>query len=197
MAARKVKIDLLLRKDFSQKSAGKLLLWALTVGRYIAIFTELVVIAGVIARFTLDYQRNRITEDILEQQALVDSYYSTELQIRRVHAQLSTVAQLEDKQLEVAETLEKLSAITPPDLRVDSMKYDQEALEIEGAVLSAQGLSTFLFGLQTLPAFDDIVLESVETGGPKDPSIHFVVVVELGGIVEQTPTQQQASESEL
>lgn len=198
MAARKLKIDLLLKQDFTKKSAGKLLLWALTVGRYIAIFTELVVIAGVIARFTLDYQRNRITEDILEQKAILASYRPTELRMRRLNEQFSTISRLEKEQVESAGMLEKLAQITPLDLRFESLKLDQQELKIEGLVLSSRGLAAFLSGLQSLPDSQDIVLQSVETGGLKDPTIKFSVSVEF---IEKIPTKavsrQSVEEEEL
>lgn len=173
MAFRKPKIDLLAREELIQKTGGKLLLWALTVGRYIAIFTELVVIAGVIARFTLDFQRNNITENLLEQQAILASYQPTELQIRRIHKQLETVAGFESKKLGADEVFLKLSEIIPIDMRFTSFTLNLDSMKISGVTLSLQGFATFISGLYSRFEFSDIILDSIESGGPKDPSLYF------------------------
>lgn len=197
MAARKVKIDLLPREGFSQRTSGRFLLWALTVGRYIAIFTELVVISGVIARFTLDYQRNSITEDILEQQAILASYKPTEQRIRRLDQQFETVANLELQNLGVEKLLLLLPEITPIDMQFDSLNLSYESIKISGNSLSLQGFSTFVLGLQAVEDFSDIILDSIESGGPQDPSIYFALTIDLGrSLPEETETTNTKTDSD-
>src|SRR4030042_4161816 len=181
-----LKIDLLMRQDVPQKSTGRFLLWALTVGRYIAIFTELVVIAGVIARFTLDYQRNRITENILEQQTIIASYEKTETRINQVSEQLATLTRLNQFQLYPYELIQKISSFTPNDVRITEFTSTSEGLDLKGVALSPQGLSTFLSGVYSLQEFKDIILKNLETGGPKDPGITFVLSVVLTDTTKET-----------
>lgn len=177
MPARKLKIDLLLRKDLTQKYSGRFLLWALTVGRYIAIFTELVVIAGVIARFTLDYQRNNITEDVLEQQKILASYQLTETRMKRLSKLFSTVAAIEGNKSFAAELLTDLGKVTPFDLRFETLQISPESMEMSGVSLSANSFAAFLSGLNSFKEFDDIILDSIQSGGPQDSSIHFTLSV--------------------
>jgi Tfp pilus assembly protein PilN len=185
-----IKIDLLLKKDLTQKSSGRFLLWALTVGRYIAIFTELVVIAGVIARFTLDYQRNKLSESILEQQTIIASYQDTEEKINKLFEQLKVLSSLDQNQLHPYEMINKISAFTPNDLRITDFTMTIEGLEIKGVALSPNGLSAFLSGIYSLEDFKDIVLKSLETGGPRDPSITFVLNVVLTDKPVQTTSKK-------
>jgi hypothetical protein len=177
MAAQKPKIDLLIRKDLTQKYSGQLLLWALTVGRYIAIFTELVVIAGIIARFTLDYQRNNITENILEQQIILASYKTTENQVRRLSKQLETITSINSNRLFAASLLDRLVKNIPVDMRLDTLTIKTDLMEMSGVSLSPQGFAVFLSGLYTYQDFSDIVLDSIQSGGPQDPSLHFTLIV--------------------
>lgn len=197
MAARKLNINLLLREDFSQKTIGRFLLWALTVGRYIAIFTELVVIAGVIARFALDQQRNNITEDIIEQQAILASYKSSETKIRRVHQQLQTISSLSQEGTKAEYLLKMLPQLTPRDMRYDSLTISKSSADITGVVLSTEGFSTFLATLQSSLEYEDIILSSLETGGPQDPSIHFQLSIEFGKTTQQKTRLSSESSGEI
>jgi Tfp pilus assembly protein PilN len=185
MAARKPHIDLLMREDFSKRAVGRFLLWALTVGRYIAIFTELVVIAGVIARFVLDQQRNNITENIIEQQAILASYESSESKIRRVYQQLKTVSAIDQERLEADNLLTLLPQLTPVDMKYDFLNISKETVEITGATLTIEGFSAFLTNLYNNLDFEDIILNSLQTGGPQDPSIHFQISIEFKPEVKQ------------
>lgn len=194
MAGKKKKIDLLVKKRLSQKGLGQLLLWALTVGRYIVIFTELIVILGVVARFTLDVQRNSISENIVDQQAILANYRSTEKKFRRLQQQLKTVSSLEQESVVGSNILRKLSEIMPVDMRINSVSVSPESVSLSGLSLSPQGFSTFLSGLQSDSRYVDIVLESISSGGSQDPTLQFLLKAELVDSSQKTQPVQQIEE---
>ncbi len=181
MAARKPTIDLLSREDLSQRPVGRLLLWVLTVGRYIVIFTELVVITGFIIRIVLDRNLNRINEDLFKQKAILASYLQTELRVRRVDKQYVTVTRIKQEQRHIGQLLEKIGQLAPKDLRFSLLNIEPESMEISAVVLSPEGFSTFLGSLQADPAIGDLILESVESGSAQDPGIHFRLTVQFAG----------------
>ncbi len=194
MAGKKKKIDLLVKKRLSQKGLGQLLLWALTVGRYIVIFTELIVILGVVARFTLDVQRNSISENIADQQAILSNYLSTEKKFRRLQQQLKTVSSLEQEGVVGSDILRKLSEIMPVDMRINSVAIDLKSISLNGIALSPQGFSTFLSGLQSDPQNINVILESISSGGSQDPTLQFSLKVELVGSSQKPQPVQQIEE---
>ena len=59
-------INLLPREEFEQKTVGRFLIWALTVGRWIVIVTELIVITAFLSRFKLDRDLANLYEKIRE-----------------------------------------------------------------------------------------------------------------------------------
>ena len=71
MAAQNKDIELLPKEEWEKTSLGKFIKWVLTVGRYIVIFTELIVISAFISRFKLDRDLSKIYEDIEKKQSLV------------------------------------------------------------------------------------------------------------------------------
>jgi len=189
MTARKPTIDLLSREDISQRPVGRLLLWILTVGRYIVIFTELVVIAGFIIRVVLDRNLNAINEDLLRQKAILASYFPTEQRVRRVHQQFTTITRIEQEKRPMGKLLEQISQISPKDLRFSSLNVEPDSMVMSAVDLSPLGFSTFLGNLQADPTIGDLILQSVESGTAQDPGIHFNLTVEFAG----APALQTAS----
>lgn len=181
MAARKLHIDLLTREDITRSTVGRLLLFLLTGGRYIVIFTELVVIAGFVGRVILDRNLNGVNEDILEQKAILASYQPTEQRLRVVQQQLDSFIFVSKARIPSTTILSELSQVTPVDMRIISLAMSQQILDVSGVALSTSGLATFLARLQANSRFSDIILHSVATKGPQDPTLPFGVSVEIGG----------------
>jgi hypothetical protein len=61
-----LEVNLLPKDPFLSTSLGKLLQWSLTVGRYLVIFTELIVVSSFAARFSLDRQVTDLNASILQ-----------------------------------------------------------------------------------------------------------------------------------
>lgn len=179
MAAHRPSIDLLAREDFAQRSIGRLLLWILTVGRYIVIFTELIVIAGFVTRVVLDRNLSHVNEDLYEQQAILASYQPVEDRLRRIDQQLTAYGRIASDRLDGSQLTSDLTQMTPVDLRYDLLDITPEAVEIRATALSPGGFAAYITRLQAYPPFLDLVLESVQTGGPQDPSLQFNLTGEL------------------
>ena len=82
-AARKLtEINLLPKERWETGVLGKLLKWALNIGRYVVVFTELVVIGAFLYRFGLDRQLTDLKEEIGQKQALVESFGDFEAKFR-------------------------------------------------------------------------------------------------------------------
>jgi len=73
MPAQKSQIELLPREEWEETSFGKFLKWLLTVGRYIVIFTELVVILAFLSRFKLDRDLTDLYKQIENKQAIIQN----------------------------------------------------------------------------------------------------------------------------
>jgi Tfp pilus assembly protein PilN len=181
MAARRPNIDLLSREDFAQRAVGRVLLWILTVGRYIVIFTELIVIAGFITRVVLDRNLSSVNEVLVEQKAILASYQPVENRFRRVHQQLDSYSQMDADRLDVSKLLDDLIQTIPTNMQFESLTIDKnrEAMDVTAVVLSPASFSVFLSKLQAMPELDDLILESVEIGSAQDPSIKFRLSVEF------------------
>src|SRR3989344_7346869 len=83
-AAKLAKINLLPKDSFDFSTLGKFLRWSLTTGRVLVVLTEFVVILAFGSRFYFDKRLNDLVEEIVQKQAVVDSYAEIEKTTRDI-----------------------------------------------------------------------------------------------------------------
>jgi Tfp pilus assembly protein PilN len=173
MAARKKEINLLPKEPWESGILGQLIPWTLSVGRYVVVFTELIVISAFLYRFGLDRRLTDLNEKIKQKQAVVSSYGDLEAKFNRVQEQLQKIKAAEEAPVKIDEVLENISQITPADAAYDSITINQKEVSLQGRVLSEAGLATLLTQAQLSKAFSDVSLENVSSGTEKEQAIIF------------------------
>jgi hypothetical protein len=83
-----IRINLLPKDPFLSTPLGRFLTWSLHVGRYLVIFTELVVITSFGSRFVIDRQVTDLNVQLREKQTIIQSYGSLEQDVRTVQKKL-------------------------------------------------------------------------------------------------------------
>jgi ACT domain-containing protein len=71
--ARKKEISLLPDKDNPNSVIGRILVWVSSVGRYVVVFTELIIIGIFFSRFSLDRANSDISEKVRQKRAMLNS----------------------------------------------------------------------------------------------------------------------------
>ncbi len=178
-ARSKKEINLLPKSEFEKSSVGKFLDWALTVGRYIVIFTEFIVIVCFLSRFKLDKDLERVNKQIKEQQSIIISFEDLEKNVRYTQDRLKTVKTTSDKNKKLAFLLQELTKIIPIDVILTDLAIDQTKLQISGRALSNNGLNTFLVQLKNSKSFSKINLTQVSSQGRTNPSFVFAIEANL------------------
>ncbi len=173
MAARKKEINLLPKEPWETGILGQLIPWTLSVGRYVVVFVELIVISAFLYRFGLDRQLTDLNEKIKQKQAIVSSYGDLEAKFKRVQGQLEKIKTTDEASVKIDEVLDKISQITPTDAAYDSITINQKEISLQGRVLSEAGLATLLTQAQTSQGFSDVRLENVSSGTEKEQAIIF------------------------
>jgi len=175
LTAQKNTINLLIQDKFERTPIGRFLKWALTVGKYIVILTQLIVIAAFLFRFKLDNNLEVLNENINQNQELIIASQDLEYKARIVQDQLETLKMINEDQVLISQTIEALSQITPLEVKLETVNLSQKSINIEGSALSEIGLATLINGLQNQPNFNKINVNSVSTGGPKNPALTFKI----------------------
>ena len=94
MAARKKAIEFLPQEEWQKGTLGHLLKWALTVGRFIVVFTELIVILAFLSRFKFDRDLTDLNEAVSQKKAIVEAAADFEQDFLFLQKQLETIAGL-------------------------------------------------------------------------------------------------------
>jgi len=173
MAARKKEINLLPKEPWETGILGQLILWTLSVGRYVVVFVELIVIAAFLYRFGLDRQLTDLNEKIKQKQVIISSYGDLEAKFKQVQEQLQKIKTTGETSVKMEEVLDKISQITPVDAVYDSIVINQKEVSLQGKVLSEAGLATLLAQAQANKGFSDVSLENVSSGTEKEQAIIF------------------------
>jgi Tfp pilus assembly protein PilN len=156
------KINLVPKDPFFNTILGKTLKWALSVGRYIVIFTELVVILSFVTRFTLDRQVTDLNNAINQKQTVISSFGDLEKNVRIIQAKIENYLQIE-QQTNIAEVFPALSEITPPTVQLDQLIIKAGNISFTGTAKTQEGLNTLITNIQLSPAFADVEINKIES----------------------------------
>jgi len=170
----------LLPKDELEKSTfGQFLKWALSIGRYIVMSVELLVILAFLFRFKLDQDKAALTEEIKRQQTVIGSFTELEKNVRYTQKRLELVKKIKQEPFNPSQILEDLAKLTPIDVTLSELAIKNDSLIIKGYGLSNVGLDTFLSGLKSSKKFSQINLQSVSSKGRKDPTLNFELTIKV------------------
>lgn len=176
MPARTAELNLLPKEVWEKGFLGQLLTWILSVGRYVVVFTELIVISAFLYRFGLDRTLTDLRGSIKNKQAIITGFGDLEKSFRLVQTKLNTVKTV-SSQPRVANTLSLLSQMVPVDAVLTNITVNQEQVVLEGRVASQVGLATLLNQAQLKSEFSDVVLENVKSATDKTAGIEFRLIM--------------------
>lgn len=159
-------INLIPKDPFFKTTLGRFLNWAVHVGRYVVIFTELVVISSFAARFTLDRRLTDLNDSIHHKSTIVESYGELENKFRLAQAKIENFNQV-DQTNNLVEIFPKLQQVVPPDVVLESLEIQPGAIQLEATALSNNSLKFFINNLQLSSNFEKIVVDKIESQGEK------------------------------
>jgi Tfp pilus assembly protein PilN len=172
-----IAINLLSQDDFSQSAVGRVMLWALSIGRYIVVFTELIVILSFLSRFKLDRDLTDLNEAIARQKAIILSYGNLENDLRFTQSQLALVRQVQTP-LTPPAVLDLLGQTIPADVRLTQLQITPNTLDLQATALSTQGFTRFINNLLSRDEVKHLSLNGV-TSKDQGLTITFSLNAEL------------------
>ncbi len=155
-------INLLPQDPFFETHLGRVLNWAINIGRYILIFTEFIVIASFGARFTIDRKITDLNNKIHQKSALIQSQRQFESTFRLAQAKIKNYQQIE-QQDNLVDIFPTLQSVVPSDFYMNRLTIGQQDLSVEGVALSNRALNYFISNLQLSPYFNKISVSNIES----------------------------------
>lgn len=154
-------INLLPKDEFEKKALGRFLIWALTVGRWIVVFTELLVILAFLSRFKLDQDLADLNESIREKQAIIAASSIFEQNFRQTQKRLNDVQLLESRQIGTNKLFAELSRVTPEGITFKNLSIANNSLNLVASAQTEKSLGEFFGNLSVSNVFKDISVANI------------------------------------
>jgi len=147
--------------DFEKTRTGKFLKWALSVGRIIVIFTELLVIMAFLGRFKFDSDLTDLHNAIEQKKSIIASAAVLEKNFLQIQARIEKIPLVENEQVPYDALISDVAKMTPIDVMINRITFTKTQITFSGSVLSEAGLATLIYQLRSSPKFSDISLDNI------------------------------------
>jgi len=172
-----VQINLLPKDQFFQTALGRVLKWASTVGRFLIICTELVVILSFAARFKLDRELTDLNEQIIQKSAIVGSYGAIEEEVNAIHKK-TTFMKAETEQLSPTEVLDLIAKRMPANTILSTTQAQPNTIVVTGNALSSNDFSQFIRALQLSPQVTNLNIDQIKSDEKRGTGFEFSIRIE-------------------
>ncbi len=159
----KESISLLPKHGLEGTFLGKFFDWVFSVGRYIVVFTELIVIGAFLSRFWLDRRNTDLSDKLRQQRAILESTKEFENEFRLFQAKLNVVAQELETEEDLLLPFQVVVKTLPSDVYLKSFNWSQEdqRATLSTAIFSEAGLSLFIDNLLSQPEVSSIEIGTI------------------------------------
>jgi Tfp pilus assembly protein PilN len=167
-----ISINLIPKDPFFDSTVGRILQWALSAGRYIVIFTELVVIVSFAARFTLDREITDLNSDIHSYAQIIEQDEVFEQEFVSIQDRLTDLKSI-DTESDIIGIFQDLTRVTPQDIDIQQLAISPTKVTITGRTLSQTSFNLLVNNLQLSGDFFNINITRVESGDTNEPGFGF------------------------
>ncbi len=176
----KKEISLLPDKNAVRTLGDKFVKWVLSVGKYIVIFTQLIVISAFLSRFWLDRTNTDLSDRIRQQRAILTSSQTFEQQFRLFQTRLVKIDNSINKGGKPLEALIAVSESMPPDVLLTEFSFTKKdgspQANLKTQVFSEVGLAEFTDQLLDRSEISSVQIGAIEKEeGKGGMTIHFTV----------------------
>lgn len=167
-------INLAPKDPFFATPLGKVLKWALSVGRYIVIFTEVIVIVSFVSRFTLDRQITDLNNSINQKVNVIGSFGELESNIRTTQRMIEDYKQV-TQTTDILETFPALTEVTPQGIILRQLTIRPNQVAISGTTFSQENLNVFINNLTLSNYFTDVDVSRIESDPQQESNFSFAI----------------------
>jgi Tfp pilus assembly protein PilN len=189
-----ISLNLLPKDEFSESFLGKCLTWSLSIGRYLVILTELIVILSFISRFKLDRDLTDLNEQINLQKQIILSYADTEQQFRTIQAKVDHINQTQETDL-IIETLTTLERLVPPGVKIAQLSLRPTAITFSGSAFSPQLVKRVTDSLTVHYNQQQITLSEVKLNS-QTGNVDFAIRINQVSTAKKTAQASRANQTQ-
>lgn len=176
-----IDINLVPKDPFFETPLGRVLQWALSVGRYIVMFTELVVVVSFATRFYLDRQVTDLNRELVQKQTVIESYGSFEEEFRQVQEKINQYQQIQQTE-NIVEVFPVLAEVIPDGVELQELAIYPDRVSIAGQVFSQRSLNLLINNLQLSPNFTNVIVNTIESQAGSGTGFVFELSAQTRGL---------------
>lgn len=166
-------INLLPKDEFESSTVGKLVKWAVGVGRWVVVLTEFIVICAFLSRFYFDTQLANYFDEVKQKKAMVDSALTFEDKFRQIQNKTKIVKEILARESKSSIILNEVNSLLPLDTFLTEVGINDTKLTLGGYALSENGLNIFLQGLISSPQLTTVNLNNVSLKKETSTIVNF------------------------
>ncbi|MFA6249973.1 MAG: hypothetical protein WC686_00525 [Candidatus Shapirobacteria bacterium] len=176
----KKEISLLPDSENVNSFSSRLLRWLTTAGRFVIVFTELIVICAFISRFWLDRKNSDLSEILRQQKAILESTQTFEKEYALLQQRLKFIKGFYQNQPKYSKQLYSLIESTPPDIVFQKMdlaadtKTGKITANVDLEAFKEESLVDFVTNLMVNPNIESVVVNTI-TKKPKQNNYQIKV----------------------
>lgn len=185
---KRLAINLVPQDPFLETPLGRFMQWSMSAGRYIIIFTEIIVILSFAARFVLDRKVTDLNNELNNLISYIQGYEELESQIRLVQAQTAAVKSQQDSN-NMLLVFEEINKIIPLDVRFNKLTISRDTISAEGVALTQEAFSQLVNNMQLSSQFHNMRIGKIESLGTNSTGFSFTLTASTRLAPEATTTR--------
>jgi hypothetical protein len=163
----KKEISLLPDEENIDSFSARALRWLTGVGRYIIVFTELIVIIAFLSRFWLDRINSDLSEVIRQQQAILNSTGNFVTEYSQLQQRLNIIKSFYQNQPEYQSKIQTLTNSTPLDITYTKLTLSQDknnntTADISFSAYQESSIVNFITNLIVNPQISSVSIQTIE-----------------------------------
>lgn len=137
--------------------------WALTIGRVVVIFTELIALTAFLYRFSLDRQLIDLHSKIKQEQAVVVYLKDNEDTFRSIQNRISLAANFGTVAIGKIKLLGDVVSFAPSGMVFNSLSVQEDRIRVNANTNSVSSLSEFVNKLRSYSKVGSVIVEKIES----------------------------------
>lgn len=158
------KRELSLLPDESNNSSfsARVIRYLTTIGRYIIVFTELIVISAFISRFWLDRQNSDLSESLRQQKAILESTFEFEKEYTSLQTRLKYISDNYNNQPAYVDNIKAIVTSIAPDVFFQKLSINPDTATLSLYSYQEDSLVNTIVNMSLNPSFNSIDIRKIE-----------------------------------
>ncbi len=155
-------ITLLPQESDNNSLSSRIIRYSSSIGRYIIVFTELIVISAFLSRFWLDRQNSDLSETLRQQKAIVDSTAEFDKEYSSLQSRLKYIDTQYKNQPKYVQNITALVSSLPADIFFQNLTLNRDTALVSIYSYQEDSLVNLIVNLSQNPNIATVDIRKIE-----------------------------------